>query len=58
MFKDSETKKAKKKLEIKELAQIATDKINENKVLLETLFLYQTQINNIKKILDKKITIN
>ena len=54
MFKDSETKKAKKKLEIKELAQIATDKINENKVLLETLFLYQTQINNIKKILDKK----
>jgi hypothetical protein len=54
MFKDSDTKKAKRKLEIKELAQIATEKINENKFLLETLSLYQTQINNIKKILDKK----
>ena len=43
MFKENNSKKQKRKLEIKELAQIATEKINENKILLETLSFYQLQ---------------
>ena len=58
MFKENNSKKQKRKLEIKELAQIATEKINENKILLETLSFYQLQIKIIKKILDKKSKLN
>ena len=54
MFKENNTTKEKRKTQIKELAEIATEKINQNRLLLETLSLYQSQINNIKKILDKK----
>ena len=54
MFKEIDSNKAKRKTEIKELAEKATEKINENKILLETLSLYYLQIKNIKKILDKK----
>ena len=43
-----------KKLKLKELGQIATEKINENKILTETLSLYQQKINSIKAIMDKK----
>ena len=42
------------KLKIKELAQIATEKINENKILLDTLSLYRQTIENIKSIMNKK----
>ena len=58
MFKEIDSKKAKRKTEIKELAEKATEKINENKILLETLSLYYLQIKNIKKILDKKAKLN
>ena len=60
MLKGKNTKKEKRKTKIKELAEIATEKINQNKLLLETLSLYQSQINIIQKILDKrsKISIN
>ncbi len=58
MFKENNSKKQKRKLEIKELAQIATEKINENKILLETISLYQLQIKIIKKILDKRSKLN
>ena len=40
--------------QIKELAELATEKINENKILLQTLSIYQQQINIIKQILEKK----
>ena len=43
-----------KKLKLKELGQIATEKINENKILTETLSLYQQKINSIKTIMNKK----
>ena len=46
--------KYQKKLKIKELAQIATEKINKNKILLDTLSLYQQNIENIKSIMNKK----
>ena len=43
-----------KKLKLKELGQIATEKINENKILTETLSLYQQKIDSIKTIMNKK----
>ena len=46
--------KLEKKLKIKELAQIATEKINENKILSKTLFLYQQKIDAIKSIMNLK----
>jgi len=46
--------KFEKKLKIKELAQIATEKININKILLDTLSIYQQNIENIKSIMNKK----
>ena len=58
MSKENNIKKQKRKLEIKELAQIATEKINENKILNETISIFQSQINLIKKILEKKSKIN
>ena len=54
MFTENNSKKARRKLEIKELAELATEKINENKILLQTLSIYQQQINIIKQILEKK----
>ena len=53
MLKES-NKKIQKKLKIKELALIATEKINENKILLENISLYQLKIDGIKSILNKK----
>ena len=53
MLKES-NKKVQKKLKIKELALIATEKINENKILLENISLYQLKIDGIKSILNKK----
>jgi hypothetical protein len=53
MFKEKFSK-FQKKLEIKELAQIATEKINENKILLDTLSLYKQNIDIIKSILNRK----
>ena len=47
-------KKVQKKLKIKELALIATEKIKENKILLENISLYQLKIDGIKSILNKK----
>ncbi len=58
MLKGKNTKKEKRIIKIKELAEIATEKINQNKLLLETLSIYQSQINNIKTILDKRSKIN
>ena len=54
MFKETNSKKAKRKLEIKELAEVATEEINKNKFLSQTISLYQLQIDNIKKILEIK----
>ena len=54
MIKEKTSKKEKRKLEIKELAEIGIEKINENKFLLETISVYQSQLNFIKNILDKK----
>ena len=54
MFKESNTKKARRKLEIKKLAEKATDEINKNKLLSQTLNIYQQQINIIKNILEIK----
>ena len=54
MFKETNSKKAKRKLEIKELAEVATEEINKNKFLSQTISLYQIQIDNIKKILEIK----
>ena len=53
MYKEKSTK-YQKKLKIKELAQIATEKINENKILLDTLSLYRQNIENIKSLMNKK----
>ena len=53
MYKEKNTK-YQKKLKIKELAQIATEKINENKILLDTLSLYRQNIENIKSLMNKK----
>ena len=53
MYKEKDSK-LEKKLRIKELAQIATEKINENKILLETLSLYQQKIDSIKSIMNLK----
>ena len=53
MLKES-NKKVQKKLKIKELALIATEKINENKILLENISLYQLKIDGIKSMLNKK----
>ena len=58
MFTPSNSKKAKRKLEIKELAEVATDEINKNKFLSQTLDIYQQQINIIKKILEIKSKLN
>ena len=58
MDKEKNSKKEKRILEIKELAEIATQKINENKILNETISIYQTQINIIKEMLDKKSKLN
>ena len=54
MLKESISKKAKKKLEIKKLAEKATEEINKNKFLSKTLYIYQQQINIIKNILEIK----
>ena len=54
MLKESNTKKARRKLEIKKLAEKATDEINKNKLLSQTLNIYQHQINIIKNILEIK----
>ena len=53
MYKEKNPNLA-KKLKLKELGQIATEKINENKILLETLSLYQQKIESIKAIMNKK----
>ena len=53
MYKEKNPNLA-KKLKLKELGQIATEKINENKILLETLSLYQQKIDSIKAIMNKK----
>ena len=58
MNKGNDNKKQKRKLKIKELAQIAIEKINENKILNETLYIFQSQINIIIKILNKKLKLN
>ena len=58
MFKESNTKKARRKLEIKKLAEKATDEINKNKLLSQTLNIYQQQINIIKNILEIKSKLN
>ena len=58
MYNETNSKKAKRKLEIKELAELATEKINENKILLQTLSIYKQQINIIKQILEKKSKLN
>ena len=58
MFTETNSKKAKRKLEIKELAELATEKINENNILVQTLSIYQKQINIIKQILEKKSKLN
>ena len=58
MNKEKNSKKEKRKLEIKELAEIGIEKINENKFLLETIFIYQSQLDFIKNILDKKSKLN
>ena len=58
MFAETNSKKAKRKLEIKELAELATEKINENNILVQTLSIYQKQINIIKQILEKKSKLN
>ena len=58
MIKEKTSKKEKRKLEIKELAEIGIEKINENKFLLEKLSVYQSQIDFIKNILDKKSKLN
>ena len=58
MDKEKNSKKEKRILEIKELAEIATQKINENKILNETISIYQSQINIIKEMLDKKSKLN
>ena len=54
MFKESNSKKAQRKLAIKELAEIATEAINKNNILDQTLSIYLNQINIIKKILELK----
>ncbi len=58
MNKEKYSKKEKRKLEIKELAEIGIEKINENKFLLETISVYQSQLDFIKNILDKKSKLN
>ena len=58
MNKEKTSKKEKRKLELKELAEIGIEKINENKFLLEKLSVYQSQIDFIKNILDKKSKLN
>ena len=58
MNKEKFSKKEKRKLEIKELAEIGIEKINENKFLLETISVYQSQLDFIKNILDKKSKLN
>ena len=58
MNKEKNSKKEKRKLEIKELAEKGIEKINENKFLLETIFIYQSQLDFIKSILDKKSKLN
>ena len=54
MFKESNSKKAQRKLAIKELAEIATEAIYKNNILDQTLSIYLNQINIIKKILELK----
>ena len=54
MFKESNSKKAQRKLAIKELAEIATEKIYKNNILCQTLSIYLNQINIIKNILELK----
>ena len=58
MNKEKYSKKEKRKLEIKELAEIGIEKINENKFLLETISVYKSQLDFIKNILDKKSKLN
>ena len=58
MKKEKNSKKEKRKLEIKELAEIGIEKINENKFLQKTIFIYQFQLDFIKNILDKKSKLN
>ena len=54
MFKESNSKKAQRKLAIKELAEIATEAIYKNNILDQTISIYLNQINIIKKILELK----
>ena len=54
MSKETNIQKSKRKLEIKGLANKATEEINKNKVLFDTILLYQQQIGIIKKIFDIK----
>ena len=58
MNKEKNSKKEKRKLEIKELAEKGIEKINENKFLLETISVYASQLDFIKNILDKKSKLN
>lgn len=58
MSKETNSQKSKRKLEINELAKIATEEINKNKVLYDTILLYQQQLNIIKKIFDIKQKFN
>ena len=58
MSKETNSQKSKRKLEINELAKIATEEINKNKILYDTIILYQQQLNIIKKIFDIKQKFN
>ena len=46
--------KLEKKIQIKDLAQIATEKIHQNKLLLETLSFYKQKIEIIKSFMNRK----
>ena len=54
MYTEKKNSKLEKKLQIKDLAQIATEKIHENKLLLETLSFYKQKIEIIKSFMNRK----
>ena len=54
MYTEKKNSKLEKKLQIKGLAQIATEKIHENKLLLETLSFYKQKIEIIKSFMNRK----
>ena len=54
MYTEKKNSKLEKKLQIKDLAQIATEKIHQNKLLLETLSFYKQKIEIIKSFMNRK----